>query len=296
MEESRGQSAGQMRFLPMDLIVPRQEVPAGRAERTALRELADSIREDGLICPITVQPLRDGRYGVVSGNRRLQACRMCGMTHIDAVVAVGEAPPVGARRLLEQLRGGRLHCVEEAKLLQTLRERLGMSVHGLAQALQCAPEDIERKLSLMQLSEEVRNVLREKKAPERAALALLRVEEDSARLRIARQISRDDLSARDVALLADSASRKREETVAVDDERMPGVCLCGRASKVVVRDRRLYLNAIRSIVTQMQDAGMSATLEEHGSGEGLEMVLRFAQPRRRMLRCHASSSAQARKC
>ena len=246
MEEMKRQDAGRTCFLPMDRIVPRQDGPMTRAERSALRELADSIREDGLIRPITVEPLPDGRYGVVSGNRRLQACRMCGMTHIDAVVTSAEELPGGAKRLLERIRRGGLHCTEEAELLQTLHSRLGVSVHGLAEALRCAPEDIERRLSLMQLSAPVRQVLRERNAPERAAVALLRVPDENARLRIARQ------------------------------------------------DSRLYLNAIRSIVAQMQEAGMPAELQERGGGDGLEMVVRLTQPRRRMLRCHASSSAQAR--
>ena len=294
MEEMKRQDAGRTCFLPMDRIVPRQDGPMTRAERSALRELADSIREDGLIRPITVEPLPDGRYGVVSGNRRLQACRMCGMTHIDAVVTSAEELPGGAKRLLERIRRGGLHCTEEAELLQTLHSRLGVSVHGLAEALRCAPEDIERRLSLMQLSAPVRQVLRERNAPERAAVALLRVPDEHARLRIARQVNREELGVRDVALLADSAARRQDGT---EQPEPPAASRCAdgpHGARVVVRDSRLYLNAIRSIVAQMQEAGMPAELQERGGGDGLEMVVRLTQPRRRMLRCHASSSAQAR--
>ena len=136
----------------------------GRADAQAqgeLAELAASIARHGLLQPIVVRRnAQAGRYALVCGARRLAACRMLGMTHIDAVVTSAEELPGGAKRLLERIRRGGLHCTEEAELLQTLHSRLGVSVHGLAEALRCAPEDIERRLSLMQLSAPVRQVLR----------------------------------------------------------------------------------------------------------------------------------------
>ncbi len=308
MEENRQLDAGRTSFLPMEKIVSSQDMPQSRSERTALRELADSIREDGLIRPITVEALPDGQYQVVSGHRRLRACQMCGMTHIDAVVAVPrEEVPSGAKRLLEQLRRGGLHCTEQAELLHTLHERMGMSVLGIAEALGCSGEDIERTLSLMQLSASVRQALREKNAPERAALALLRVPEEKARLRIIRQTGMGSTSVRDVMLLADYAARQQAAQAAqppqapqVDKSPSGEVLnLHGRGAgcqeaRMVVRDGRLYLNAIRSLVAQMQAAGMAAELREQGDGTEMEMVVRIVQPRRRMIRCHQSVSAQAR--
>lgn len=308
MEDNRQPDAGRTSFLPMEKIVSPQEKPLSRSERTALRELADSIREDGLIRPITVEPLPDGRYQVVSGHRRFAACRMCGMTHIDAVMAAPrEEVPGGARRLLKQLRQGGMHCTEEAELLHTLHERIGMSVPGIAEALRCPGEDVERKLSLMQLSAPVRQALREKNAPERAALALLRVPEEKARLRIIRQTGMGGTSVRDMLLLADCAARQQAAPAAqplqadAPDKPHAGevLNLHGRGAgcqeaRMVVRDGRLYLNAIRTLVAQMQAAGMAAELRERGDGAEMEMVVRIVQPRRRMIRCHQSVSAQAR--
>ena len=89
MEEMKRQDAGRTCFLPMDRIVPRQDGPMTRAERSALRELADSIREDGLIRPITVEPLPDGCARVVFAEPQRAITPGQAVVFYDGEIVVG---------------------------------------------------------------------------------------------------------------------------------------------------------------------------------------------------------------
>ena len=106
--------AQQVCWLPVERISPRPSLEAEASDGMPLSELAESIRCHGLIQPITVQRAPGGRYVVVSGNRRLMACRLAGLTHVDAVVLAGVAREQDARPLLEAVLSGRLHYLEEA--------------------------------------------------------------------------------------------------------------------------------------------------------------------------------------
>ena len=99
----------QICWLPLDKIAPRTSQPFGREDSLSLAELCESIRRDGLIHPITVQCMGNGQYMVAAGNRRYMACRMLGMTHIDAVVLPGPAPDEGMQEVLGLLCTRCLH-------------------------------------------------------------------------------------------------------------------------------------------------------------------------------------------
>ena len=83
--------AQQVCWLPLDRITPRVSQPFSQEDRESLAELCASIQRSGLISPITVQRMAGGGFMIVSGNRRYLACRMLGLSHIDAVVVPGMA-------------------------------------------------------------------------------------------------------------------------------------------------------------------------------------------------------------
>ncbi len=88
--QQTSQCAQQVCWVPVERIVT-QQGRVSHEDSASLNELAESIRRDGLIQPITVRPMLGGRFEIVSGNRRSLACRMLGMTHIDAVILASES-------------------------------------------------------------------------------------------------------------------------------------------------------------------------------------------------------------
>lgn len=263
-------SMQQVCFLPVDRISPRQTCSISQEDASDLSALAESIRAGGLVRPITVQKTGDGRYAVVSGNRRLMACRMLGMTHVDAVVLWSGPAEMNAPQLLQSLLSGRLHYLEQARALQALNLLHGMRREEIAQSLGTSPAVITAMIHLTALDEELQVFLMEENVPERIAQALLRVPDREARMRIARQAARQRLSVRDVEAMVASALTRlpiREQSGGRTIRRM--------------RDHRLYLNAIREIIAQMQEAGVEASVSERQAADRIELTLTMSTRRRR---------------
>lgn len=262
----------QVCWLPLERISPRPSVCMETTDSLSLMELADSIRQHGLIQPITVRAAQNGRYVIVSGNRRLMACRMAGMTHVDAVVLAGVATDQTADILLEGLLSGRLHYLEEGAALQRLLAQ-GYSRDELARLLGSTAATVAQRARLAELDEETKSFLLEQGMPERYARVLLKLPDRRARLSIARQAAREKLCVRDVELLVTSAQAH-----------LPVPPVPVRRTIALMRDHRLYLNAIRSIVAQMQETGIQATAEERSLDGSVEITLRMPTRCRRAAR------------
>ncbi|MDO5144240.1 MAG: ParB/RepB/Spo0J family partition protein [bacterium] len=260
--------------LSIQLIDPRDDgcvdVPAG----AELRALAESIRRDGLIQPLLVRPTATGRYQIVQGNRRLMACRMLGMEEVDASVLPISAFDSEARRMLDDLHSGGLHYLQVAAMLQSLHTVHGMTEEALARQLAMPVESVHQKLELMSLGQDIRAALTGRHLPERLALSLLRLPDDETRRGILQQMIDDRLNIRDTELLIGSVQRQ-----------LQGRGGSGR-TLTVIRDERLYLNAIRTLVTQMQEAGLQAELCESDVAGCLELRVRVSHRRRRSARYH----------
>lgn len=261
--------AQQVCWLPLERIAPRTSMPFAREDSASLTEMCESIRRDGLIHPITVRRSGDGRYTVVAGNRRYMACRMLGMTHIDAVVLPGIAQDEGVQEVLALLSSRHLHYLEEARALADLTER-GLSREELARHLGVTPATVREKLRLMELDEPLRILLMEEGLPERMTRALLRLPDNRARMTIALRAAREHLSVRDVELLVTSAQTH-----------LPVPPPPGGRTITLMRDHRLYLNAIRAIAAQMKEAGMAAQITERTLPDAVEVTLHLPTRRRR---------------
>lgn len=145
-----------------------------------------------------------------------------------------------------------------------------MTREDLARALGCTASTVAQRVRLMDLDEELRVLLLEENLPERIAHALLRLPDHRARLSIARQTAQQRLGIRDVELLVASAQA-----------RLPVPPSPGGRTITLVRDHRLYVNAIRAIVAQMQEAHLDAQMTERTTASAVELTLRIPTRLRR---------------
>ena len=225
-------------WLPMDEIRPNARQPRKVFQDMALLELAASIRQHGLLQPITVRAVQGG-YEIVMGERRYRACRMLGFTHIDAFVLPLSDADSELLALIENIQREDLHYFEEAEAYARLM-RQGMTQETLARRLGKSASGIANKLRLLKLDEGL---------SERHARALLPLSDAQARMRVARQAAQQHLTVRET-----------EALVARSQPRLP-VPPPGRRIISVVRDYRLYLNAIRGVINQFRETGVDAQME-----------------------------------
>jgi len=254
---------GQVCWLAMDRIMLRPEGTFGDARPAlSLSELTSSILQYGLLQPITVRETTLGRYEILSGNRRYLACRMAGFSHIDAVILPVASPDGSLHQLLESLVCQPLHFFEEARAYETLISTHGLTQEELARQLNRSSSSIANKLRLNKLDPVLRAFILEEGLSERHARALLRLPSAQGRMRVARKAASQHLSVRDTELLVDSALT-----------RLPVPPPSQRRVISMVRDHRLYLNALEGIVNQMQEAGMDAHWEMHRTGDRLKVSI-----------------------
>ncbi len=194
----------------------------------------------------------DGRYQLLAGEGRLLRCRMEGKTCVDAVICPSDQLDKRISSLLDRLVRGRLHYLEEAQAYRSLMYGDGLDVKDLTARTGRSSTTIRRKLRLLNLGEAVLTAVKEQGLSERYAELLLRIPGQQSRLRVLRQMVESKLDFKAAETLVDSVLN-----------RMPIPMPKGRQMKPLMRDYRLYLNGIRSIVEQMQDVGVEADMQVH---------------------------------
>lgn len=204
-------------------------------------------REDDMVL---LSSTGDGRYLLLAGKNRLHTLKEQGRCFVDAVICPSET--LGARldRLVSQLMKGELHYLDEAAAYRSFVRGDGLSTRELSARTGRSVQTVQKKIRLLNLGEEVCALLRENHLNEGIAEALLRMPGQQGRLRVLKHVVERKLSVKEAETLIDDLL-----------SRMPVPVAGGQRMKPLMRDYRLYLNAIRGIVEQMQDAGLMADMQ-----------------------------------
>ena len=202
---------------------------------------------DGAVC---VEKMKDGGFRLLSGSDTLRRMREAGQSCVDVQVCVPDQMESRISRLLDQLVRGSIHYLDEAAAYRSLLEESHWTAQRLSERIGRTPATLSRKMRLLELDDRAAQCLRENGLCERYAQALLRVPGQQGRLRILRHVTEEGLSVKETEKLIDDVL-----------SRMPVPMNGGRRMKPLMRDYRLYVNAIRGIVEQMGDAGLDGQMQ-----------------------------------
>lgn len=196
-------TSGRIQEISIDRLEPNPMQPRGDFDETALTELADSIREQGVIQPIVVSTSRGDRFWIVAGERRWRAARRAGLDRVPVVVREVE----GDQRLLElalveNLQRSDLNPIEEAEAYAALRERFGLSQKAIGERVGKSRTTVTNLLRLLRLPEEIRELVRSGQLTAGQARPMLSLANAKAQLALARRALAEGLSARQLEQLA----------------------------------------------------------------------------------------------
>jgi ParB family chromosome partitioning protein len=153
-------SDGGVLQLSADTIVRNPRQPRkGEFDQKDMRELADSIREHGIIQPLIVSPGEDGTYILVAGERRLRAARQVGLSTVPAIVRQANDRELLELALIENIQRADLNPLEEADAYRQLTEDFGLSHEEVARRVGKSRPAVSNTLRLLQLSDIVKNAL-----------------------------------------------------------------------------------------------------------------------------------------
>ncbi len=190
-----------LRSLPVERIVRGRYQPRQDLREDTLHELAESIRAQGVVQPIVVRPLDGGRYELIAGERRWRAAQLAGLSEVPAVVREASDRAAIAMALIENIQREDLNPLEEATALQRLIVEFELTHQEAAEAVGRSRAAVTNLLRLLDLSEDVRQLVRDRKLDMGHARALLPLPPALQR-EAARQVLLRGLSARETEELA----------------------------------------------------------------------------------------------
>ena len=184
---------GRVMFLPARAIRPNPAQPRKFFQEEALAELADSIRQHGILQPLSVRRVGTG-YELIAGERRLRAAQLAGLNEIPCIVMTMDDRESGMAAMVENLQRQDLDYVEEAQGISRLMENWSMSQEQAAKLLGTSQSAIANKLRILRHSPQVLRALREAGLTERHARALLKLRTEEEKLGAIAVISQQAMS------------------------------------------------------------------------------------------------------
>ena len=162
-------------------IIPNRFQPRLNFDEQGLQELADSIKEHGIIQPLVLRKLGN-KYEIIAGERRYKAAQMAGLTTVPAVIANIDDNKSAEVALVENVQRRDLTAIEEARSYKSLLDKGYLTQDQLAKRMGLSQPSVANKLRLLNLDEEVQEALLEQKISERHARSLLKLNEEKQQI------------------------------------------------------------------------------------------------------------------
>ncbi len=201
-EEKIPESVNVIMEVDIESVVPNPEQPRTNFKEEDLRELASSIKREGVIQPILVRKADDGTYQIIAGERRWQASKLAGMGKVPIQVKDVSDEKALELALIENIQRTDLNPIEEAYGYRRLMERNKMTQADIAQAVSKGRSTIANALRLLELPEDAQKLLFEDKITAGHARAILSVPDKEGRAKLTRKLAENRLSVRETENLA----------------------------------------------------------------------------------------------
>lgn len=252
---------GKILSLPIDSISPNPYQPRRLFAPEELQELADSIRQLGILQPLTVRS--DGvQWELIAGERRLRAARLAGLTQVPCIVVEADEQRSSVLALVENIQRRDLDFLEEALALSRLIEQFDLSQEECARRVGKSQSAIANKLRLLRLSPQTLCLLRDSGFTERHARALLRLPDSAAQNHAARWIVEHGLTV--------AKTEEYVETLLVQANQP-----VKRRPTFILKDVRLFLNTVERGLSMMKSAGVNAQCGRKDTADAILLTIRI---------------------
>ena len=192
------QGSSNLNEIPLNLIDPNPNQPRREFDEAALEELAASIREIGLVTPITLRQADNNRYQIIAGERRWRASQMAGLKSVPAYIRTVEDDSVMEMALVENIQREDLNAIEIALAYQHLAESTGMTQERISSRVGKSRTSVTNYMRLLKLPAQIQMALKNKELDMGHARTLLSLDSPSAQLKLFKEIQRNGYSVRKV--------------------------------------------------------------------------------------------------
>lgn len=186
----------ELRNVPVASVLPNASQPRKRFDEEPLNALAASLGEKGVLQPVLVRPLADGRYELIAGERRWRAAQIAGLTEIPAIVRAGGDAEALELALVENMAREDLNPIEEARACAALVEELGLTREQVGVRVGRSRVAVSNLMRLLDLPDDALALIEDGNLSEGHGRALLLADDHGARRRLAREAASSDWSVR----------------------------------------------------------------------------------------------------
>lgn len=252
--------------VPVNEIDPNPNQPRRVFDGESLAALAESIKQYGVLSPISVR-LHYGRYELIAGERRLRAARLAGLTRVPCLILDVDMEESGLLAMVENLQREDLDFVEEARGISNLIRMFDMSQEEAARRLGLSQSAVANKLRLLKLPPDILAALRDKGLTERHGRALLRLGTPEGQRAALAAICDQGLNVAQTDAYIDAllAAKKAEEKPA-------------RRRAFILKDVRVFLNTLTHSLDLMKQGGIAAGMKKQETED--ELIVTISIPKK----------------
>ena len=259
----------QVLHIPLSKIVPNPYQPRKEFESEALSELADSIRQYGVLQPLLVAPGQGDTYILIAGERRLRASTMAGLGTVPVIVSEYTSQQIAEIALIENLQRKDLHYLEEAEGYERLVNTFHLTQESMAIRVGKKQSTIANKLRLLRLPGSVRKKLHDSDLTERHARILLKLENEDLQKAVLQKVLKGHLNVRQTEALVEKTLKEAGKL----NQKKPRF--------VIVNDVRIYLNSIKEVMETVKSSGIPSSMEQEMDGDDVVVTLRIKNVKKR---------------
>jgi ParB family chromosome partitioning protein len=260
-------SAGEL-LIPLDKLIANPAQPRKRFDEEALRELADSIREHGIIEPIIAQDTGEGGYVIVAGERRTRAARLAGLTEAPVILRDYSEEKRMEVSLIENVQRADLNPIEEAAAYKQLMELTGLSQDAVAARVGKNRSTVANALRLLRLSPEIQRALEENTLSPGHARAILSLPGKEGQAKLFREILEEGLSVREAEKKAALMGEKKAEK----PDPAPQAAAPGKRAPEIDAMEEKFIGRLGTKVVIEGDLNQGRILIDYFSMEDLERL------------------------
>lgn len=274
----KGKGGEKLLTVPLEDIEMSPYQPRREFDDLELREMAQSIKEFGLIQPVIVRKVK-GKYQLVAGERRLRACKIAGVKEIKAVEMDVSDAQAAAVSLIENIQRRNLNYLEEAEAYARMIGEFGMTQEEVANLVGRSQPAVANKLRLFKLDDEVRSRIDTDIITERHARALLRLDSADKQIEVLNAIYEKQLTVKETEKLIDE--KVKEAELKRQAERKKNVM-------VIVKDARIFVNTIKEMIYRARENGVEIKVLERDSEEEHELIIKIPKTSKKTRKAEAA--------
>lgn len=266
IKSRRNDEYGRIHNISTERIIPNPSQPRKQFEDESIIRLADSIRQYGILQPLTVRRIEndDQRFEIVAGERRLRAAKLLQLTNVPCILVNVDSKRSAELAIIENIQRENLNIFEQASSIASLIDIYTLTQEEVARQLSMSQSFVANKLRILRLTAPEREKILEYTLTERHARALLKIDSVEQRLRIIEYINSHQLN---VATTEAYIDRFLAENEASHRSRAP--------RKIILKDIRIFYNTIDKAVSLVRQAGIAIESERSEATDAIEFVIRI---------------------